>query len=264
MIKFFRNIRRQLIEESKIQRYLLYAIGEILLVMIGILLALQVNNWNEQKQRKRQEIEYLRNFKNDLEIDVNRFDLTLSFMNRSKNSMSFLLDYIERDLPWHDSLQYHFGKAYSIWAGEINLNTYETVKSKDWNIISNLQIRKGLSDYYNWMTTTMANCRTRYEDVLIEISDNILRSRFDAWETNYEEWKQINTYEEYTFDPLKLIPTATPNDFEALKKDLEYIHSLKSLLHKYNFYRELQDENARLTALQLIDGIELELVRLGR
>ncbi|MFT6995454.1 MAG: hypothetical protein ACJA1P_002199 [Maribacter sp.] len=49
MIKFFRHIRKQLLSENKFSKYMLYAIGEIALVMIGILLALQVNNWNEAK-----------------------------------------------------------------------------------------------------------------------------------------------------------------------------------------------------------------------
>ena len=49
MIKFFRKIRQNLLMENKTGRYLKYAIGEIILVMIGILLALQVNNWNQQR-----------------------------------------------------------------------------------------------------------------------------------------------------------------------------------------------------------------------
>ena len=49
MIKFFRKIRQKLITENKFNRYLLYAIGEIILVVIGILIALQVNNWNNDR-----------------------------------------------------------------------------------------------------------------------------------------------------------------------------------------------------------------------
>jgi hypothetical protein len=49
MIQFFRNIRQKLLVENKLSRYMLYAIGEIALVMIGILLALQVNKWNEER-----------------------------------------------------------------------------------------------------------------------------------------------------------------------------------------------------------------------
>ena len=52
MIKFFRHIRRSLIQENKMGKYFKYAIGEILLVVIGILIALQFNNWNEQRKHK--------------------------------------------------------------------------------------------------------------------------------------------------------------------------------------------------------------------
>ena len=50
MIKFFRKIRQKMLTENKFSKYLIYAIGEIALVMIGILLALQVSTWNEQKK----------------------------------------------------------------------------------------------------------------------------------------------------------------------------------------------------------------------
>ncbi len=49
MIKFFRKIRQRLLAEDKFSKYILYALGEILLVMIGILLALQINNWNQNR-----------------------------------------------------------------------------------------------------------------------------------------------------------------------------------------------------------------------
>lgn len=49
MISFFRKIRQKLLSQNQVTRYLAYAIGEIFLVMIGILLALQVNNWNEER-----------------------------------------------------------------------------------------------------------------------------------------------------------------------------------------------------------------------
>lgn len=54
MIKFFRKIRQQLLNENKTSKYLKYAIGEIVLVMIGILLALQVNNWNNERKEYQQ------------------------------------------------------------------------------------------------------------------------------------------------------------------------------------------------------------------
>ena len=50
MIKFFRKIRQNLLVENKTGKYLKYAIGEIVLVVIGILIALQINNWNENRK----------------------------------------------------------------------------------------------------------------------------------------------------------------------------------------------------------------------
>ena len=60
MIKFFRHIRQRLLSENKFSKYLLYAIGEIFLVVIGILIALQINNWNEGNKNHREEINALK------------------------------------------------------------------------------------------------------------------------------------------------------------------------------------------------------------
>ena len=68
MIKFFRKIRQNHLIEGKTVNYLKYAIGEIILVLIGILLALQVNNWNEVRKQRIEEIGLLRNMSTDFEI----------------------------------------------------------------------------------------------------------------------------------------------------------------------------------------------------
>ena len=70
MIKFFRHIRRQLLTQNKLFKYLLYAIGEIVLVVIGILIALQINNWNENQKTKANIINALTALKSDLAQDT--------------------------------------------------------------------------------------------------------------------------------------------------------------------------------------------------
>lgn len=65
MIKFFRRVRKKLIDEGNLKSYLLYAIGEILLVMLGILLALQVNTWNENRKIRNTESEAIKNLINE-------------------------------------------------------------------------------------------------------------------------------------------------------------------------------------------------------
>jgi len=80
MLRFFRQIRQRLLTDNKFSKYLLYAIGEILLVVIGILIALQVNSYQEEKMARSQECEYLSSLKTDLNIE-----------------MSFLEEYAEFD-----------------------------------------------------------------------------------------------------------------------------------------------------------------------
>ena len=70
MIKFFRKIRQQLLTENKFSKYLLYAIGEIVLVVIGILIALSINNWNNNLKETKELQGYLINIKNNLQADL--------------------------------------------------------------------------------------------------------------------------------------------------------------------------------------------------
>ena len=67
MIKFFRKIRQKLLTENKFSKYLIYAIGEIVLVVVGILIALQINNQNESRKEKELEIELINLLISDLE-----------------------------------------------------------------------------------------------------------------------------------------------------------------------------------------------------
>jgi len=70
MIKFFRKIRQNLLSEGKTGKYFKYAIGEIILVMIGILLALQVNNWNQRQQNKELSKIYVEDFIREISADI--------------------------------------------------------------------------------------------------------------------------------------------------------------------------------------------------
>ena len=69
MIKFFRRIRYDLMNQNKTTKYFKYAIGEIILVVIGILIALQINNWNEGRKNKKMLGQYTNNLIEDLRKD---------------------------------------------------------------------------------------------------------------------------------------------------------------------------------------------------
>ncbi|MAD97153.1 MAG: hypothetical protein CMB99_07505 [Flavobacteriaceae bacterium] len=79
MIKFFRKIRQSLLAKNKFSNYLIYAFGEIVLVIIGILLALQINSWNEQKKIEAELWSSLHDMTEELEENI-------QFLNKSKQS----------------------------------------------------------------------------------------------------------------------------------------------------------------------------------
>ena len=95
MIKFFRRIRRNLISENKMGKYFKYAIGEILLVMIGILLALQVNNWNEDRKELSNESKTLKTLNAEFVRNENTLDSILVLLEEIEHSLSFVFQKIQ-------------------------------------------------------------------------------------------------------------------------------------------------------------------------
>ena len=96
MITLLRRLRQQFISNNQFSKYLLYAIGEILLVMIGILLALQVNNWNQKQQNKAIGAQYLQRISADLVLDTTILDQKIQLANKlSKEYLKFLSEMYE-------------------------------------------------------------------------------------------------------------------------------------------------------------------------
>lgn len=90
MINIFRKIRRRFFS-NKMSSYLLYAVGEIVLVMIGILLALQVNNWNENRKQKNELKGVLQSISNDMAVDTTFANIIIKFYEEnSKNSLKII------------------------------------------------------------------------------------------------------------------------------------------------------------------------------
>ena len=74
MIKFFRQIRQNLLTQNKLSKYLLYAVGEIVLVIIGILIALQINNWNINVKNNNLKKEILKDVYYEFVIDRDKLN----------------------------------------------------------------------------------------------------------------------------------------------------------------------------------------------
>lgn len=94
MIKFFRNIRQTLLIEGKTSKYLKYAIGEIVLVVIGILIALQVNNWNETRLEQKKIRQYAKALIEDLKSDIEMLNVSLFQADKNYKAIDSLRKYI--------------------------------------------------------------------------------------------------------------------------------------------------------------------------
>ncbi|MDG5492009.1 DUF6090 family protein [Psychroserpens sp. SPM9] len=98
MIKFFRKIRQRLLTENKFSKYLLYAFGEIVLVVIGILIALQINNWNEKHQAQNKMENNFQNLIEDLKSNKLQLLNLIERRNEVANGASLLIDNYENEI----------------------------------------------------------------------------------------------------------------------------------------------------------------------
>ena len=99
MIKFFRKIRQNLLSENKFSKYLLYAIGEIILVVIGILIALQINNWNENQKIEKTTEDYYTKLLDDQNNDIIYTQSIIEeFSNQQKEYNNYISSYDKKGL----------------------------------------------------------------------------------------------------------------------------------------------------------------------
>jgi len=152
MIKIFRHIRKELMETGKTGKYFKYAIGEIILVVIGILIALQVNNWNEQKKQNRLEKEYycrlLEDTQQDLE-QVNQFiKASEDRLAASNQAVRLLQQETAKKVDVGNQLGLSILAIYSDFTP--NNSAFEDLKSgANLNIIKDKNIIKAINNYFN-------------------------------------------------------------------------------------------------------------------
>ncbi len=153
MIKFFKKIRLNLLTENppagqagKFSKYLIYAIGEIILVVIGILIALQINNNNESNKLRAKEIQFLKNLRSDLIFEESELDRYTGIRESIVNSAQIALEHFNGK-PVENIQMFNFHTFnVGIWQEfQRNNNTFlELLNSGNLTIISNDSIKNGL------------------------------------------------------------------------------------------------------------------------
>jgi hypothetical protein len=172
MIKFFRKIRYELMEKNKTGKYLKYAIGEIILVVIGILIALQINNWNENKKSNKELEQYINSIKTNISEDIIILD---SLITRRKEIISYAKN--ERLTILNDTYDFETTTlGYRTLIGfyfEANTSGYEALKNSTYlGKINSLKLNSLLVDYYAEVKTIIYEERT-INDYIEELETKI-------------------------------------------------------------------------------------------
>jgi len=246
MIKFFRKIRYNLMSENKTGKYFKYAIGEIVLVVIGILIALSINNWNEARKEKIQERKVLIELKKSLENNCKEMiQDSLRRVNWNKSS-DIIINTLQQNNNYNDSLNIHFHNA-RLPGTNLSLSTagYEGLKNIGYNIISSDTLRNSIVE-------------------LFEISQKNLLEEMAYFE-NFQPDRQTQIDKLFSYDHEKFdaanpfgVPLK-PHNYESLVDDIVYMATIKSVKVQRNIIGVILNNNLQESkkVLQLINK-ELE------
>lgn len=139
MIKLFRTIRQQSLSENKFSKYLIYAIGEIVLVVIGILIALSINNWNETEKQSIKTEKLIVRLNKQIELNIEnsqqRIDLTKKVIKNQIKLMLIVGKPVERD----DETMIDSLFTYSIYDHSLNLDLNALTEAQDNGEISSIK-----------------------------------------------------------------------------------------------------------------------------
>ena len=213
MIKFFRKIRQRLLLENRLSKYSLYAVGEILLVVIGILIALQIHNQNDLRKERLKEIHYLENIKTDLNINLLEMDRYLDIRTESIEGANRILEHFEgKPITDYSAFNADGVRIYNWQKFWQNNNTFqELVNSGNLALISNDAIKKSLFDIesiYKKMKSEEDHYRFDTEKLLYEplyelMDLNPMVSNFEFHASNGQSGKDVSLSAEYFADFLK-------------------------------------------------------------
>ena len=249
MIKFFRKIRQGLLTENKFNKYLIYAIGEIVLVVIGIFIALQLNNWNTNRLLKNEELQLLESLHQEFSENLLVFDdVYKKHLNRKKSIEILMTSEIEelhldslRALTRISHNNYTYDPYQGIYRSIINSGKIE--------LISNYSLKQKISklqdllvDYKEEETNTMAFVSSNLYPYIIKNRKLIFN----------KEWNFEQTPEE------KLIEYKT--DIIEMIKDDKY-ENLMVYIYGYMAETFVEGPMLREEMVSIIESIESEIKR---
>lgn len=246
MLRFFRQIRKTLMEQNKIRTYILYAIGEIALVMIGILLALQVNNWNEDRKMAIEEIEILNILQEDLETAKAQSEEYIRAEELNRQTLKNILsaDSLEVVLNSEQTDSLFFN---AIWTANYRIpviSAYNDLKSAGkTGLISSQIIREQLStlDLRISNLTTLNGDRLAVQQIRI---DDI-----GAFKVNF--LRLLTSVD----DDLNHITVGPANNYKTLMEDQEVrnLLGIKLVMTNNNIDRRLELLNQISAVLSLLE-----------
>ena len=210
MIKFFRHIRKSLLQQNKTGKYFKYAIGEIVLVVIGILIALSINNWNESKKLKVQEIKILKEIRSELSETLKDVSEDLEAYKKFLKSADIIYNSILYKKSYHDSLKLHYSYLMAVEEFLAKQSAFESLKSIGLDIISNDSIRQGISTAYlyikqeankpNYVTESINDLETLLNPHIIVDRERLILDKKGSWINSRETPFKFRNYQHFLKD----------------------------------------------------------------
>ncbi len=246
MIKFFRRIRQRLLAENKFSKYLLYAIGEIVLVVIGILIALQINNLNEDHKERVLEKSTLIEIQKSLTLDIRQFEAQIEDQLQSAHLATILLNHIKDKKPYTHDLDRLWERVIRYFFVDFNTSAFKLLESRGIDLIKNEVLRKKIVDHYNLEQTKMK----RSSEVSEHLSNENLVYFFDR------VYPEITPEFGKNFDYKN--EKWVPQDYETLLGDPSLIPKISHNIKVRYRFSQLLEEFLKKQKI-LVEEIEKEL-----